>query len=129
MKCAIPRAWEVQRGWVVTWTGITAPRRVLVAPAALLTTGLWAAIIGAVCLAAGISVMERWFAILMGVIFLLALSGLSLAASLGEETGLHDEAEGGRGRKSQPAPQPEENGTIAMPEQHGRVKSSEPNLV
>jgi hypothetical protein len=129
MKCAIPRAWEVQRSRAITRTGMTASRRVLVAMAALLTTGLWAAIIGAVCWAAGISMMEYWFAALMGVIFVLALLGLSLAASLGDETELPGDAEDTRAVETPPAPQQEESGIEAMQEQHGLARSSEPNLV
>jgi hypothetical protein len=127
MKCAIPRAWEVQRSRAITRTGMTASRRVLVTMAALLATGLWAAIIGAVCWAAGISVMERWFAGLIGVIFLLALLGLSLVASLGEETALSSDAEDAWAGEAPAAGQQEEN--AMMTEQYGRAKSSEPNLV
>lgn len=78
MKCAIPRTWELQHCKEGT-ASIVPPRCLLMALAALITTALWAAIIGVFCRAAGMSIGPGWFASLMVAIFALALLGQGLA--------------------------------------------------
>jgi hypothetical protein len=79
MKCAIPHPWELREREIVS-AAIAWPR-LLIVSAALLTTILWAAIIGAVCAAAEISLSAHWSAGILVSIFALALMALSIVTS------------------------------------------------